>query len=91
MITPSQSDKDFRFQIFLTFSNHFSVVFLSALTSLLRGEEDDKGNDDDEEQGDNGNEADLQGGPAGLLSRFGGVGLRHSRVSSFCCRLYQLT
>lgn len=76
------------FSLFLITSLYF---FFSALTSLLRGEEDDEGNDDDEEQGDDGNEADLQGGPAGLLRRFRGVGLRHSRVSSFCCRLYQLT
>lgn len=59
----------------------------SALTCLLCGKEDDERNDDDEKQGDNGNEADLQGGPAGLLSRFGGVGLCHSRVSSFGCQL----
>lgn len=63
----------------------------SGLTSLLCGKQNDEGNDDDEEQGDDGNEPDLQGGPAGLLSRLGWVGLCHSQVSSFSCRLYQLT
>lgn len=55
------------------------------------GKKDDEGDDDDEEQGDDSYKADLQGGPAGLLSRLGGVGLCHSQVSSFSCRLYQLT
>lgn len=62
----------------------------SPLTSLLCGKQDDEGNNDNEKQGDDSDEADLQGGPAGLLSRLGGIGLCHSQVSS-CYRLYQLT
>lgn len=49
----------------------------------MHGEEDDEGDDDDEEQGDDRDEADLQGGPAGLLPQFGMSGLRHSGVLSF--------
>lgn len=59
------------------------VLSSAALTCLLCGEEDDESDDDDEKQGDNGDEADLQGGPAWLLGRLGRVRLRHSRISSF--------
>lgn len=62
---------------------HPGVLSSAALTCLLCGEEDDESDDDDEKQGDNGDEADLQGGPAWLLGRLGRGCLRHSRVSSF--------
>lgn len=78
-----------RFSIFLIYLYQSSVV--RSLTRLLCGKEDDEGNDDNEEQGDNSNEADLQGGPSELLSRLGGVSLCHSWHSFFNCRLYQLT
>lgn len=57
----------------------------SALTGLMCGKKDDEGDNYDEKQGNNSNEADLQGGPAGLLSRLWRVGFRHSRVFSFSC------
>lgn len=67
------------------------LLFNPALTALLCGKEDNEGDNDDEEQGDDCDEADLQRGPARLLGRFGGVGLRHLQVSSFSCQLYQIT
>lgn len=64
---------------------------MQTLTSLLGGKKDDEGNNDNEEQRDNGNKADFQRGPTGLLCRFWGIGLCHSQVSSFTSQLYQLT
>lgn len=57
------------------------------LTFLMDGEEGDEGDDDDEEQGDNRDEADFQGGPAGLLTQFGMSGLSHPEVLSFSLML----
>lgn len=49
----------------------------------MDGEENNEGHDDDEEQGDDGDKADFQAGPAGLLTQFGMSGLRHFGVLSF--------
>ena len=62
------------------------------LTGLLRGEQSDERHHDDEEQGDDGDQADLQRGPAGLLGRLGVMGvLRHLQISSVRRWLCQLT
>lgn len=53
----------------------------------MDGEEDNEGHDDDEEQGNDGDKADFQGGPAGLLTQFGISGVRHSGVLSFSAML----
>ena len=63
-----------------------------VLTGLLRGEQHHERHHDDEEQGDDGDQADLQRGPAGLLGRLGVVGvLCHLQLSSVSRWLCQLT
>lgn len=57
------------------------------LTFLMDGEEDNEGHDDDEEQGHDCDEADFQGGPAGLLTQFGMSGLGHSGLLCFSLML----